>query len=227
MSDFHKLEEIINGMINAAKEITNPDLINKIMADADVSDLKEIIYSIETNKSFKSLDEHKSRLKEKNLSYDELLCYAAEYSEWIEVLEFENDNLKKVQAVYDKLLSWNDALLDHQQTHFDVVTTFDEAKALLSSKRNFAEGSIAGRDAQKRIMAKKGALAKTASDPKQKEKSFVYGCWEKWQANPGNYKSKANFARDMLDKCEHLTSTKKIEDWCREWENKNGTQPAK
>ena len=31
------------------------------------------------------------------------------------------------------------------------------------------------------------------------------------------YKSKAAFARDMLEKCEHLTSTKKIEDWCREW----------
>jgi hypothetical protein len=55
-------------------------------------------------------------------------------------------------------------------------------------------------------------------DPKQRNKAFVRDCWEAWQKHPSNYKGKAAFARDMLDKCEHLESTKTIEDWCRRWE---------
>lgn len=62
------------------------------------------------------------------------------------------------------------------------------------------------------------ALRRYEDDPKQKEKDFVFECWKAWQAKPEQYKSKAAFARSMLDKCEHLTSSKKIEDWCREWE---------
>lgn len=68
---------------------------------------------------------------------------------------------------------------------------------------------------------KKAALARLENDPRQKEKELVYECWQQWQKTPNKYKSKAAFARDMLDKCEHLTSTKKIEDWCRQWETQN------
>ncbi len=60
-----------------------------------------------------------------------------------------------------------------------------------------------------------------ATNPKQKEKSFIFDCWQEWQRKPDNYKSKAKFGKDMLAKCEHLTSQKKIEDWCREWEKAN------
>ena len=59
------------------------------------------------------------------------------------------------------------------------------------------------------------------NDPKQNEKKFVFECWQEWQIKPNQYKSKANFARNMLDKCEHLTSQKKIEDWCRFWEKQH------
>lgn len=55
-------------------------------------------------------------------------------------------------------------------------------------------------------------------DPKNKEKAFIKECWMNWRDCPSNYESKAQFARDMLDKSAHLTSTKVIEDWCREWE---------
>ncbi|WP_175939918.1 hypothetical protein [Caballeronia sp. BCC1704] len=66
--------------------------------------------------------------------------------------------------------------------------------------------------------AREGAMARYARDPKQKEKAFVRQCWSDWQRKPSCYASKAAFARDMLTKCEHLTSQKQIEDWCREWE---------
>lgn len=63
-----------------------------------------------------------------------------------------------------------------------------------------------------------GAFARLAADPKQTEKTLVRECWDEWQKQPENYRSKAAFARAMLDKCAHLESQKKIEDWCREWE---------
>jgi hypothetical protein len=70
-------------------------------------------------------------------------------------------------------------------------------------------------------LARRAAIAKMAADPKQKEKKFVCECWKEWQEQPGRYKGKAAFARDMLNKCEHLESQKKIEDWCRDWEKAN------
>lgn len=73
----------------------------------------------------------------------------------------------------------------------------------------------------RRDIAYRGALARIAADPKQKEKVFVFGCWQEWQRDPSRYNGKAAFARDMLTKCEHLTSQKKIEDWCRGWEAEN------
>ena len=66
-------------------------------------------------------------------------------------------------------------------------------------------------------IAKRGAMAKLASDPKQKDKIFVKECWKDWQEIPSKYKSKVKFAKDMLDKCEHLESQKVITDWCAKW----------
>ena len=55
-------------------------------------------------------------------------------------------------------------------------------------------------------------------DPRNSEKLFVKECWLDWKTEPNKYSSKAEFARDMLNKVEHLTNTKVIEDWCRDWE---------
>jgi len=54
--------------------------------------------------------------------------------------------------------------------------------------------------------------------PQTADKAFVFECWKDWQKEPGRYRGKAKFAKDMLEKCESLKSQKKIEDWCREWE---------
>jgi len=66
--------------------------------------------------------------------------------------------------------------------------------------------------------ARDAAVRRHAADPRQAEKAFVLECWKDWRANPTRYKSKAKFARDMLEKCQHLESEKKITDWCRDWE---------
>lgn len=64
-----------------------------------------------------------------------------------------------------------------------------------------------------------GAIAKLARDPKQKDKALVRDYWSAWQKEPGRYKSKSAFARDMLDKFESLGSQRVIERWCKDWES--------
>lgn len=61
------------------------------------------------------------------------------------------------------------------------------------------------------------AQRKHKNSPQRTEKEFVYACWQEWQRAPERYRYKAEFARDMLEKCEHLKSQKKIEEWCRAW----------
>lgn len=56
----------------------------------------------------------------------------------------------------------------------------------------------------RRDMAYRGAIARIKLDPKQNDKKFVFACWQEWQDSPERYSSKASFARDMLDKCEHV-----------------------
>lgn len=66
--------------------------------------------------------------------------------------------------------------------------------------------------------SRKGAAVRHARSPKTKDRQFVFACWQDWQRQPNRYPTKAEFARDMLDKTEHLKSQKNIEDWAREWE---------
>lgn len=65
---------------------------------------------------------------------------------------------------------------------------------------------------------RKAISQRLSVDPRQADKKFVHECWLQWRQEPARYKSKAAFARDMLEKCAHLESNKVIETWCREWE---------
>ncbi len=76
-------------------------------------------------------------------------------------------------------------------------------------------------------IGRQAAEARIKKDPRQQEKQLIKECWQNWQADKSQYKSKAAFARDMMEKVEHLTSAKKIEDWCREWEKETTTQPVR
>jgi len=78
----------------------------------------------------------------------------------------------------------------------------------------------AGKDFFSRL-GLRGAKERHARDPKQTERNFVFECWKEWKQKPDLYKSKASFARDMLEKCEKLESPKVIEDWCREWDKEH------
>ena len=67
-------------------------------------------------------------------------------------------------------------------------------------------------------LKKNAAIQRWEADPKSGDKAFVKDCWREWKQTPARYKSKASFARDMIEKVVHLTNTKVIEDWCRDWE---------
>lgn len=85
--------------------------------------------------------------------------------------------------------------------------------------------TLIGMTTAKSELMKSYAELRLRNDPRQSEKRFIKECWQAWQKKPDQYKSKASFARGMIDKCEHLTSHEKIKQWCREWE-KEVIQPA-
>ena len=145
---------------------------------------------------------------------------------------FERTKLKNVARLKKRKLPY-DELLDLAATFMSVYD--EEAKAhqrtILSMKGGAAQLNEYAENLPEEIAkillnerserARLAVLARLETDPKQKEKQFVYELWLQWEANPDSYKGKASFARDMLSKCEHLTSQKKIEDWCRKWEKAN------
>ncbi len=66
--------------------------------------------------------------------------------------------------------------------------------------------------------ARLNAIKMHTANPKQRDKALVRECWDDWQKLRDRYASKAEFARDMLDKFETLKSQPVIEGWCRDWE---------
>lgn len=156
-----------------------------------------------------------------------------EYDEWFKNVlrnadkyhEYVLTEIKKASLTNEQLLEelaevatrlWvnNQVMLNAVET----ITNPDVDPAKKGIDNNLIKLAVeAGRQFQITFNAKNAAYTKAAKDPKQKEKSFVFECWQDWQKNPDSYNGKAAFARDMLAKCEHLTSQKKIEDWCREW----------
>lgn len=71
-----------------------------------------------------------------------------------------------------------------------------------------------------------GAKKKHKNSLVMQDKPKVYECWIDWQKKPTRYRSKAEFARDMISKYAGITIQNTVEVWCREWEkaaaSKNG-----
>ncbi len=97
----------------------------------------------------------------------------------------------------------------------DIVELRDRIKP--SSTQKLTIDAAIGADRKK--IGRTGAAARLAKDPKQADKQNVRDCWERWQKNRHEYKSKSAFARAMLEKYENLESHRVIERWCKEWES--------
>lgn len=109
--------------------------------------------------------------------------------------------------------------LDHARNSNSMVEKLKKYLTAMTSVE------VSGNKYRKKLIVSKlkkdAAAQRWEADPKSKDKAFVKDCWLEWKTNPDRYKSKASFAKDMLDKCEYLTNTKVIEDWCREWDKEN------
>lgn len=80
------------------------------------------------------------------------------------------------------------------------------------------KGSTSKVERQHNEVSSKGGKAKRDKSPAAPEIVLIKECWLRWQKDPSIYKSKAAFARDMLDKCDYLVSAEGICKRCREWE---------
>jgi hypothetical protein len=67
--------------------------------------------------------------------------------------------------------------------------------------------------------ATNAATARHRKSPQGAAKSFVHECWAAWREHPRQFRSKAAFARAMLDKFpDTLASSQVIEGWVRAWD---------
>lgn len=144
----------------------------------------------------------------------------------------KNQLLKLANKLYVVILTEREIYQNDRNTFFDTTEKSNASNKLLRNSneiiRDFAKtraDDLIRVDRTKR--AKKSAQAKVEKDPKQKEKKIVKECWEAWQVKPEQYSSSTNFATAMIDKFrpddpadedKHLSSVKKITEWCTLWQ---------
>ena len=158
----------------------------------------------------------------------EILSIAWQFIEDAKKIGFEiGYPLKGEQLAFACLHEVDNVLLGMDFDGQDAVASTVAAVNALADAQAFFNGSDGFREVRRK-MAYDAAIARHRKDPKQAEKKFVFECYQAWRGSPERYKSKAAFARDMLDKVEHLESQKKIEDGVRKWEARppTGTLPA-
>jgi hypothetical protein len=143
-------------------------------------------------------------------------------------IEGEASSLRPEHFLFASLREIDNALVGMALDGRSTVSSTVLAVNALANAQAIESGSDELK-AARRKMASAGGFARHRNDPKQLEKQEVYQCYLNWRAGRTKYKSKAQFARDMLDKYTKLESQKKIEDWVRLWDRqkkRNGTLQA-
>jgi hypothetical protein len=141
--------------------------------------------------------------------------------------EFDIKNNKFLNEITDKsfdvdgkdregMLSMALVIMQSSNEEASVVRLFQNYR-LAMALSIYTESDISKEFFDKKIKSE-AAKVRWQLDPRNTEKAFIKECWLDWKRVRSKYSSKAEFARDMLDKSQHLTSTKVIEDWCREWD---------
>jgi hypothetical protein len=167
------------------------------------------------------------RLDDREVS--EILSMAWEIFDWaVKKGIVVRDENKSEHFLLASLREIDNALVGMALDGRGAVSATVAAANALANAQAISNGSEAFQKVR-RQMAYEAATARHRNDPKQADKKFVFECYRNWRANPSRYKSKAQFARDMLEKCAHLESQKKIEDWVRLWDSEHmgdGTLPG-
>lgn len=117
----------------------------------DFSKIIEILGSMETEKSFRSVDELKNLIKERKLSYEDLLDFAACSIADSELYKFENEELKKLLDAYERLLEAERGAAGMLEDNYKGRLVITELSQEVTTTRRFFEGQIQGREAQKKM----------------------------------------------------------------------------
>lgn len=144
-----------------------------------------------------------------NLSYEDLINTAAMATAYLKIQDQQMNIVIAKNANYAANLIAQSSLPENEKETLTakIISEFRADVANIIRERNKEVARSGG----------EGKILKD-SDGKQEAKSGVREWWLKWRVNPGLYKSKADFARAMLDKYPALTSNKVIEKWCGLWE---------
>jgi hypothetical protein len=115
-----------------------------------------------------------------------------------------------------------DRLIDALRADDTKVAAMASTYAVRALELVYEDGSFLPEEQSRKESKRQSDIARQrhASSEKRKALLQVKECWDRWQVSPNDYKSKAAFARAMLDKFENLESSKYIEDQCRAWERK-------
>jgi hypothetical protein len=150
--------------------------------------VEEILLSVETKKSFLSLDEHKRLIRERKLSYDDLLDFAACYTADYELHEFENENLKKLLDAQERLLSAQQEIDKMRATNHEAILKLSELHELVTTTERYLTGQIQGRATQKKMHGVKAANARHSKPG---------GSRDKWQQMRALWASGKYSTRDI------------------------------
>jgi len=112
------------------------------------------------------------------MSYEELAKYAAEGWSWSVVMEEAHQAQEQVLDLYELQLSLSQELLEKQISATDQLAKIGELQKQIVAVRRFLEGQIAGRDAQRKIVAKKGGEALHSKlDGSREKRRLIQEAW--------------------------------------------------
>jgi len=105
------------------------------------------------------IDSRVAKLLVSGMSYEELAKYAAEGWSWSAFLEEAYESQQQFLGVYEDQLSILHDLLEKQISVTHQLGEISELKELAIGTRRLLEGQAEGRDAQRKIVARKGGEA--------------------------------------------------------------------
>lgn len=149
------------------------------------------------------------------------LCYALIALEKIsmaDALFHEGDKASRSKLLTETLLQASTAAIEAMEMVCTAERKLVQAKLPEDTAEHVRRLESEVLDSARLTMAKFGAKNRWEKSPKTAAKQQVKECWDIWQADPERYRSKKEFAFDMLSKYEALENPETILRWCRNWQ---------
>ena len=124
------------------------------------------------------IDSRVAKILASGMSYEELTKHAAEGWSWSVVMEDAYQAQEQLLSIYESQLSLSQSLLKEQMSVTEQLVTIGELQEQIVAVRRFIEGQIAGRGAQRKIVAKKGGEAlHSKRDGSREKRRLIQEAW--------------------------------------------------